>query len=123
MSHSARSVFIYGIYVLIVGLVFTFAPSFLLKAINVTYVPEPWVRTVGVFMLGASIYFVFSGKLNIRPFFALTIYARFMSFAFYTMFVVTGLARVTILPFGIIDLIGALWTGFALRSESKRASA
>jgi len=56
-------------------------------------------------------------KNEIKIFFLWSVYARTGLFLFFIAFVLFDLATPTLILFGSIDALGALWTYLALRSE------
>ena len=69
-----------------------------------------------------SFFFIQAARSNLTPFFHWTVYTRSATILFLAAFVIAGLASAYILPFGVIDLAGAIWTGLALRSANERQS-
>jgi hypothetical protein len=49
-------------------------------------------------------------------FLKLTVYTRSSLIVFFAAFVLLGLASPPLILFGVVDLLGAIWTGLALRS-------
>jgi len=79
------------------------------------------VRIVGVLMVGLSIYYIMMGKLELRKLFVYTVAARAWVCVAFTAMVIAGIANTSLLPFGFIDLAGAVWTGVALKVGAKAA--
>jgi len=50
-------------------------------------------------------------------FFRWTVYARPTLIIFFIAFVLLGYVNPALILFGIVDLLGAIWTGLALRSD------
>jgi hypothetical protein len=50
-------------------------------------------------------------------FFRFTVHARAPVIVFVVAFVAFGLAQPMMIGFGVVDLLGAIWTALALRSE------
>jgi hypothetical protein len=48
--------------------------------------------------------------------FRLTVYACSSVIVFFAAFVLLGFANAPLILFGVVDLLGAIWTGLALRS-------
>lgn len=65
-----------------------------------------------------GIYYLQSARHEVRPLFAVTVFARFSGLAFFVMFVLLDLAPVVLILFGVIDAVGATWTAVALRKDS-----
>lgn len=56
-----------------------------------------------------------AARTELTAFFRWTVYVRSTIIVFFALFVLTGAAGPTLLLFGVVDLLGALWTGLALR--------
>ena len=121
MSKSALSVFVFGIYLLVLGIVLVVAPNFLLGIFSVPSTSEVWIRVAGVLVLILSFYDIQAARLEMIEFFKLTVYSRVPVIVFFTAFVLLGFAAPVLILFGAIDLLGAIWTALALRSTKTAA--
>ncbi len=117
MSKSALSVFVFGLYLLVLGIILVGAPNFLLGVFSVPRTSEAWIRVAGVLVLLLSFFDIQAARLALTEFFKLSVYARASVIIFFSAFVLLGLAPPSLILFGVVDLLGAIWTGFALRSE------
>ena len=117
MSYSARTVFGFGIYLVILGITLIVAPNFLLGTFGLPTTNEVWIRVVGMLVLILAFYYTQAARKELTNFFQWTVYARASVFVFFLAFVVLGFAQPTLILFGAIDLLGAIWTGLALRSK------
>ncbi len=116
MSKSALSVFIFGLYLLVLGIVLVVAPNFLLGLFSLPSTSEVWIHVVGVLVLILFFYYTQAARKEMTDFFRLTVYARSSVIVFFTAFVLLGWAKPALILFGAIDLLGAIWTAWALRS-------
>lgn len=117
MSKSARSVFVFGLYCALLGIILIVVPNFLLKAISRPSTTEVWIRVVGMFLVYLGFYYTQTARKEMTSFFRWTVYTRSTVIVFFTAFVLFGFAGPPLIGFGVIDLLGAIWTGSALRSE------
>jgi len=122
MSPSAKSVFVFGCYMLILGVPLLIAPNLLLGVFGFPPTQEVWIRIVGLLVLYLGIYYVLAGRKDIRPFIAATVPVRASVLGFFAIFVATDMVSPMLLLLGLPDLIGAFWTWQALRSERPKAS-
>jgi hypothetical protein len=76
---------------------------------------EVWIHVVGVLVLFLAFYYIQVARQEMTYFFKLTVYTRSSLIIFFAAFVLLGLARPPLLLFGVVDLLGALWTAMALR--------
>lgn len=119
MSKSARSLFVFSIYLFVLGPILIVIPNFLLGLFKFPETNEVWVRVVGmlVFFLG---YYYFQTSMNeMKKFFQWTVYSRTGVLIFFIVFVLLDFAPPILILFGFIDAVAALWTHLALRSEKQ----
>ena len=110
------SVFVFGLYLAVLGIVLLVAPNFLLGMFFMPSTAEVWIRVVGVLVLYMSFYYIQTARKGMTDFFKLTVYTRSSLIIFFAAFVLLGLASPPLILFGVVDLLGAIWTGLALRS-------
>jgi hypothetical protein len=117
MSYSARTVFGFGIYLVILGITLIVVPNLLLGTFGLPATNEVWIRIVGMLVLILAFYYTQAARKELTNFLKWTVYARASVFVFFLGFVALGLAQPTLILFGVVDLLGAIWTGLALRSS------
>lgn len=117
MSSAARSVFVFGVYLLVLGFALLVAPNLLLGLFLLPTTTEIWVRIVGMLILILSFYYTQAARKEVTEFFQWTTYVRPAVFVFFATIVLLGLAGPPLILFGVVDLLGAIWTGLALRSQ------
>ena len=117
MSSSARSVFVFSLYMFILGLMLIAVPNVLLRLFAVAETYEVWIRIVGVLVLILGFYYFQASRSEIKIFFQWTVYGRTAVFVFFISFVIADLAPPILILFGFIDAVAALWTHLSLRSE------
>lgn len=119
MKRTGKTVLLFGIYLMLLGLAFITIPGLILEFIKVDPVPDFWPRVLGMFILFLGYFYVrasFAGD-SMRCFFRWTVHTRFMVVIIFGIFVYYDIAGPGILLFGVIDLLGALWTRAALNSS------
>lgn len=117
MRNSAISIFVFGIYLEILGVILISVPNFILELLGMPPTNEVWIRVVAVLVLILGFFHIQAGRINLTPFFRWSIIARSSLILFFMVFAILGLARPAIILFGVIDLAGSIWTFTALRSE------
>ena len=117
MDKASRSVFIFGIYLVLLGLGLVLIPNPLLTLFGFKPTTEVWIRIVGLLLIIISYYDVMATRTKTTTFYRWTVVARIFSFLFLAVIVVLGLAQTMLLLFGFIDLAGATWTALALRGS------
>jgi hypothetical protein len=115
MSNSARSIFIFGLYLAVLGITVLVAPNVLLGLFILPTTTEVWIRVVGILVIFLSFYYLMAARAEMVEFFRWTVYSRPTLIIFFIVFVLLEFARPPLILFGVMDLLGAIWTGFALR--------
>ena len=110
MSKAARSVFIFGLYLAGLGIILLTQPNLLLSLFGISETTEVWIRVVGMLVILLAVYYTQLARQEITLFFWLTVYVRCSVIVFLTLFVLMGLSSPTLILFGAVDLIGAIWT-------------
>lgn len=121
MSKSALSAKVFAIYLFIVGVVLIVIPNVLLSLFQVPPTTEVWIRVVGVIAFMIGVYAWVAAKHEFKPFLEASVYTRFVVFIAFTTFALTGMASPMLILFGVADLLGGVWTYFALKSDALAA--
>ncbi len=117
MSHPAKSIFTFGIYLAVAGAILVITPNTLFALFGLPSTTEVWARVVGLLTAILGFYFIQAARKEMTDFFRWTIYARTAVMVSFTAFVLLGFAGPPLILFGVVDLLGAIWTGLALRSS------
>ena len=94
-------------------------PNALLSLFGFPHTSEVWIRVVGMLVTILGFYYFAAGRQDQRGFFVATLYGRSSVLLFFVVFVLLDLAPPSLILFGVIDALGALWTGLCLRAESR----
>lgn len=121
MSPAARSVNVFGIYLIVVGVVLLAAPNLLLSVVQLPPTTEVWLRLVGMLAAFLGIYYRVAAASEARQFLLATVLLRASVPVFFLVFVLAGWVEWPLLLFGVIDLAGAGWTWSALHSPGSTA--
>jgi hypothetical protein len=122
MSAVARSLVVFGWYLVGLAALLVVVPNLVLGLFGLPPTDEVWIRVVGVLVLIIGYYNVRLGRTGLVPYARLTVHARVAVLVFFVGFVLAGLAKPILLLIGAVDLAGALWTAAALREERPAAS-
>ena len=114
MSYLARTVFGFGLYMLLLCVPLLFALNLLLELLGFAPTSEVWVGVLGQLVLYLGIYYVLAARWEARRFMAATVPVRLSVIVFFGAFVAAGLVPPMLLMIGVPDLVGALWTWHAL---------
>ena len=119
MSKAARSVLLFGIYVVALGVVLVVAPNPLLRLFGVAETHEVWIHVLGVLIFNIGICYVLAGSNDIRQIVAASVPIRFGTMTFLLLFVLLGHADAALIGFGLVDVATAIWTLTALRADAR----
>jgi hypothetical protein len=123
MTPAARSVFLFGVYVLIVGILVTFAPAVILRVLQFPPAADEWIRMVGILSLVIGAYDVVSGRSNAEANIRASVPIRVGFAVCCCALVALGLMPAQLLPLAAIDVAGAVWTALALRGSRAATAA
>ena len=119
MSRAATSVFVYGIYLVFLGLGLLIIPNTFLPIFGLPTTDEVWVRVGAMLLLILAYYDIQMARNEVTLFFRLTVHGRASVILFFAAFVLLDLVQPILLLLGAVDLLAALWTAWALRSDSQ----
>lgn len=110
MSSSAISMFVFGIYVILLGMSQIFIPNKILPILKLPPTDEPWIRVLGVILAILGFYYMMAAQHEITIFFWATIIGRFGVLIGFVLLVLFKKAKPVLIIFGVIDTLGAIWT-------------
>jgi hypothetical protein len=70
---------------------------------------------VGTLTVALSFFFTQAARKELTDYFRWTVYVRLSVFACFTAYALLGFAGPALILFGVFDLLGAIWTAWALR--------
>lgn len=120
MSYVARTIFVFSLYLVGLGLILLIVPNSLLGLFAMAQATEVWIRVVGMLALLLGCYYFLAARQEMTPFFQWTVYIRTSVIFFFTLFVLLDFAKPSLILFGVIDLLGAIWTALALRAAKTK---
>ena len=119
MTPAARSVNVFGTYLLLLGALLLVAPNPMLELFRLPPTTEVWIRVVGMLSAILGIYYRVAATANLTPFFLATVLVRTSVPLFFLGFILAGWAGWPLMLFGIIDAAGAAWTWVALHQPEQ----
>jgi hypothetical protein len=119
MTPSAKSVYYFGMYLVLLALILIVQPNLMLGMFGLPLTDEVWIRVVGMLVFALSIYYMVVGKTGHTLFLLVTVYVRSSIILFFIAFTLAGWVQPVIILFGAVDLLGAVWTYTALKKEGK----
>ena len=116
MTKASRSIFVFGIYLIVNAFVLAISPNTMLGLLGLAPTTEPWIRILGVVIGVLGAYYVSAARHDLTPFFRATVWGRGIVLFALCLFALLKLAPAVLIGFGVLDSAGALWTWSALRS-------
>ena len=119
MSRAALTVFIFGIYLIFLGITFLFVPELLFNILAEPNPPDIASRVLGMIFLFFAYLFIRAAldEEGMKKFFMWTVHIRPTVIVFQIVFVLLELVSPLIILFGVIDFAFAAWTFWELRKE------
>jgi hypothetical protein len=118
MSTAARSIYVFGIYLIVIGGILMGSPNTLLTVLGIAPTTEPWIRILGMLVMVIGMLDVACARAEQTGFFRATVYTRTFALVTFVVFAAVGIAPAILILFGVIDAAGALWTHSALRAQA-----
>ena len=119
MSKAARSLFVFGVYLVALGLLLLIVPNVLITLFGLPETHDVWIRVVGMLLVLLAFYDIQAARHELVDFFYASVVARAAVIVLFAGFVLANLVKPMLLLFGAIDLAGAIWTASALRQDRK----
>jgi hypothetical protein len=119
MSGAAKSVLVFGVYMLVMGVLLLAFPNVLLGLVGYPTTEEVWLRVLGVVTVILGYYYSVAARNELTSFFRASVFARPLLVVFFIAFVALGIAEPILVLFGVVDLLGAVWTGLELRQQGE----
>lgn len=117
MSKAARSLYVWSVYVLVIGSLLALAPNFLLSTLGMDETEEVWIRVLGIVVVLLALYYWDAARNEARHHFVATVLGRGFVAAAFVVLVITG-EPWQLLIFAAVDLAGSLWTLSSLRADA-----
>ena len=117
MTPAAKSVFFFGIYMVIEGFILMLIPNVLLGILGITETQEIWINIVGFALIVLGYYYMQLGKNNVIAFFKWSYPVRIFQIVFFIGLVVLKSAPVILIGVAAVETASGIWTWLALRQE------
>ena len=118
MNKAALSMFVFGIYVILLGIILMMVPNAFLAIFGLPATTEVWIRVVGMLVFLIGYYYIRASRNEKKmiSFYRWTVHARSSVIIFFIIFVAFGFAKPILILFGVIDLLAAIWTWTTLHA-------
>jgi hypothetical protein len=122
MSPAARTVHLFGLYLVAVGVALIVIPNVLAGVFGIPPTDEPWIRMLGLLVLGLAGYYLVAARSELTVFFQASVTGRVLIGA--GLIVIVSLWGYWMaVVFGLTDIAGALWTRAALADNQPKRQA
>ena len=119
MKQSTLSMVIFGVYMLVMGLILIIVPNPLITLLGFAPVTDVWIRILGMVLVILAFYYFLAVKEEAYSFYRWTSYGRMPIVLVYLGFTALKLAPPILVLLGVFETACAIWTGVALRKESR----
>lgn len=116
MSPAARSLQVFGFYLVGAGALLMTVPTLLLAPLPVPPPADGWVHVVGLVAAVLGAYYLVGARAELLSFMVASVWLRVAVALAFGVFVAAGVLPAALLLFGLVDLAGAAWTWRALRT-------
>ena len=118
-SATARSVFAFGAYAVLLGGSLAFVPGFVLDLLRLPGGGEHWARVAGLVVMGIGLYDFVGARHELTPFMHATAYGRYGFALAMTVLVFAVPMPRPLLIVAAIDVASATWTLLAVRHDAR----
>ena len=122
MSKAAKTIQIFGIYLIVTGLGFLTMPNKILTLLNVASTTEVWIYVMAMVIFLLGVYYLAAARDEAKTFFQWSVFTRSSVLLFFIAFVLLGLGEPVLIGFGFVDLAGGIWTAVALKADKQAAT-
>lgn len=119
MSKAAKTMQVFGIYLIITGIGFLTMPNKILSIMKVAPATEVWIYVMGMLIFLLGFYYIAAARDEAKTLFQWSVYTRTSVLFFFIAFVLLKLGDPLLIGFGFIDLAGAIWTAIALKRDKQ----
>jgi len=118
MSKPAKSIYYFAWYMVLEVIFLMLSPQSLLHLTKISPVDAVWLRMIAGIVGGLTIYYFTIALREVRTLFLVPVYERSTVFLATLALYLFDHAHVVVLGVGILDMLGALWTLWAVKSEA-----
>lgn len=116
MTAAARSLHVFGLYLIGAGSLLLLVPALLLGPLGLPPPADAWGRVAGMLVGFLGIYYLVGARAELLSFMRASVWLRASVIVWLGALVAAGVAPPPLLVFGVIDLAAAAWTWAALRT-------
>jgi hypothetical protein len=121
VTRAARSIYVFGIYLLVMGGVLIGSPNTLLGILHLPPTDEPWIHVLGVPVMAIGMFHVVGARAELVAFFRASIWVRLFVLLSFVVLAALRIVPPIVIGFGLVDAGGALWTHLTMGKASTQA--
>ena len=118
MNKPAKTVWVFGIYLLVEGLFLMLAPTSILSVIGIPDAESVWRIALGFVVSVLGYYYIRNAKENLVPFFGFTVHVRIIQFVFFIWLYVFERGTLALVAFSFIEFVAGMWTWRVLKRSN-----
>jgi hypothetical protein len=115
MTRAAKSIFTWGVLMLLFGAGYLLAPNFFLPLFGFSQTAEVWIRVMGLLIAILGGYYLYCARHNDVIFFRATVSGRIAFALGLVALVLLDVSKSALLILAATDTCGAIWTWRALK--------
>lgn len=119
MTSAARSIHLFGIYMMFAGVSSVLFPDAPLKLVGLPAARDHWLQSAAVIIAILGYYYTVAARHEMTPFFRATVIGRVLVLIWNVTLVARGIAPPQLLLLNVLDVLGASWTWSALRKRAR----
>jgi len=120
MNRDAKSIFVFGVYLTLLGGGLILVPDDLLARFGLPPMSAATGLVLGTVIIILGYLCLWAARTGWNSFFHWSVHSRCGVMVTFGTFVLLRLAPPGLLLFGVLDLLGAIWTAYALRPVRDR---
>lgn len=117
MSKSAKSMFIFALYLFVLGPMLMILPNVLLAPFGIPDAKDFWIRATGMLVTILGYYYIQAARHEQKAFFKATVVGRISVPFFFAAFALLGYTTPAVILITLPDVGGAIWTALSLKAE------
>lgn len=115
MNKPAKTVWFFGIYLIVEGLFLMLAPAWVLSSIGIPEAESVWRIILGFVVVVLGYYYIRNSKANLVPFFGFTVQVRIIQFIFFIWLYVFERGTLALVVFSFLEFAAGMWTWRSLK--------
>lgn len=119
MTRTGRSLIVFGCYDLLIGAALFLAPGPTLDLLLTARTTEHWIRLLGMSAMVLGVYYIVAGRANLTLMARASLWGRIAMATGFSTLVLLDLAPALLLGIAGNELLGVLWTTFALTADAR----